>query len=148
MKADDRVWYNVCQLYIASVCIGIGVILTLPSDTFHTSRSYVLLSQYPLTEDQWGMVWTALGVACFLSAYFTKQILLRNGDDQFGSLMIKRMYRVFRITWFLVTPLMIFWAWSFIVSNAATVGVVFFLCTAAMSQWVFHRVTREARRHG
>lgn len=148
MRQSDRVIYNVCQLYIASVCIGIGIVLTLPGDTFATSQSYAVLRGYPLSEDQWGMLWTALGVACALSTYFTRQVVARDGDDRLGGPALRAFYRGLRVVWFLITPIMVFWSWCFILANPATVGTVFFLATAALSQWVYWRVTREARRHG
>jgi hypothetical protein len=146
-QQSDKIVYNVVQLYISVVCLGIGIVLTLPGDSFGTSKSYTLLRGYPITENQWGIIYSSLGIACAIGTYFSKQIAEREGNAEFGGKILTAIYRMLRITWFLVTPLMFFWAWSFIISNTATVGTVFFLSTSGLSMWVFLRVKKEARQH-
>lgn len=144
----ERIVYNACQLYLTFVALGVGVVLALPGDTFALSPTYAVLRTLPLTEDQWGIIFTALGVACGISAYFSRLLAVRSGDADFGGWLVAAVYRLLRLTWFVSSPLWWFWAGCYLAANPLSIGTVFYLATGGLSLWVHSRATREARRHG
>lgn len=148
MTEGERVVYNACQVYIAGVSIGVGVVLALPGTTFSLSPAYEVLRQIPITEEMWGLVYTCLGIACFISAYFSRLLALRQGDADFGHWLITAVYRLLRLTWFVSSPLWFFWAGCYLAATPISIGTVFFIATGLMSIWVYTRVTKEARQYG
>ena len=144
---SERVVYNVCQLYLTAVALGIGAVLALPGGTFSLSPAYRVLLRLVFTEEQWGMVFTALGVACAISTYFSRLLLRRNGDDSFGGPVIQAIYRLLRLTWFVSSPIWFFWAGCFLAASPISLGTVFFTATGCLSYWVHSKVRREARSY-
>lgn len=147
MTHAERIVYNACQVYIGGVAMGIGIVLGLPGATFALSPTFQVLKQVPLTEDQWGIVFTVLGVACFISSYFSRIMTLRDGDADFGGRVVQAIYRLLRLTWFVSGPIWFFWAGCFLAVTPISIGTVFFLATGCLSLWVHTSVRKEARRN-
>jgi hypothetical protein len=147
LRPSDRAVYNAAQVFLTVVALGIGIVLALPGDTFSLSPTYEILASLVLTEEQWGIVFTGLGVACAISAYFSKLLMARNGDDNFAGPAVVAIYRMLRVTWFVATPVWFFWAGCFLAAAPISLGTVFFSATGGLSLWVHFRVRKEARRN-